>query len=404
MKILYLCPDLGISLEGHKGASAHVRDLVRAFSILGHEVRVIASSNGVKTDIGAEIIPITVSDIYNTISLDNSSRIIRALGHLWNNVTLEKLLGYILKDFKPDILYERYSPFGVAGVVLAKNNGIPHILEVNAPLAWEGKQFRKQALQDVAEELEQIVLNMTSLIVTVSKTMRDILMDYGVSNSRIVVVPNGVDPRNFSSEGPVYNLHSQNKFVIGFVGSMKSWHGIDLLAKAFRELSSDPNFHLLLVGDGSMMKVMYSLRDEFPDRVTLTGAVPHNEVPSYIRSMDVAVAPYPKFDNFYFSPLKILEYMSVGRAVVAAEIGQIKELIKDGKTGFLVPPGDSILLAETIKKLYTNRELCSSVGRQAAAEVKRAHTWTHRASDIINIVKNVNAMSETGDRIYDSYF
>jgi glycosyltransferase involved in cell wall biosynthesis len=401
MKILYLCPDLGIHLEGHKGASAHVRDLVKAFTNLGHEVEVIALSNGVNNGLNSKITPLTVSILYERLSSDDPSPILRALRHIWNNVTVEKLLDGVLNDFNPDILYERYSPFGVTGVVMANKTGIPHVLEVNAPLAWEGKQFRKQALADVAEELEQIILKMTSLIITVSKTMRDILIDYGVPGSRIAVVPNGVDVNNFNCDDTLDSKNSRDKFVIGFVGSMKSWHGIDILANAFRELSFDPSFHLLVVGDGSMGKVIRVLRDEFPDRITLTGAVPHNEVASHIRSMDLAVAPYPKLDNFYFSPLKILEYMAVGKAVVAAEIGQIKELIDHGRTGFLVPPGDYISLANTIKNLHANKELCYSVGRQAADEVKREHTWNHRASDIINIINNINTAAVRGDLIID---
>jgi glycosyltransferase involved in cell wall biosynthesis len=401
MRILYLCPDLGIPIEGHKGASAHVRDLVKAFKNLGHEVEVIASSNGNNNGFNAKIIPIKVSNLYESLSSDNTSHILRALRHIWNNVTVEKLLDEVLSDFNPDIIYERYSPFGVSGVVMANNNGIPHVLEVNAPLVWEGKQFRKQALVNVAEELEQIVLKKTSLIITVSNTLHDILINYGVPDSRIAVIPNGVDVTNFTFDDTVCSNNSRDKFVIGFVGSMKSWHGIDILADAFRELSFDPSYNLLVVGDGLMLKVMRGLRDEFPGRVTLTGAVPHNEVPSYIRSMDIAVAPYPNFDNFYFSPLKILEYMAVGKAVVAAEIGQIKELIDHGRTGFLVPPGDSISLADAIKHLHANRELCHSVGLQAADEVKSKHTWSHRASDIINIINNLNAPVEIGELTHD---
>lgn len=401
MKILYLCPDLGISLEGYKGASAHVRDLVTAFSTLGHDVKIIASSKGFDNGLNAQIIPITVSNLYESLSeSENPSRILRALRHVWNNITVENLLYDVLSVFKPDFIYERYSPFGITGVVMANNYEIPHILEVNAPLAWEGQRYRKQALADVAEELEQIALKMTSLIITVSNNLRDILINYGIPVSKIAVVPNGVDVNNFFSEDALGVNNTSDEFVIGFVGSMKSWHGIDILANAFRELSSDPRYNLLIVGDGSMLKVMRVLRDEFPNRVTLTGAVPHDRVASFIRAMDIAVAPYPNLDNFYFSPLKILEYMAVGKAVVAAEVGQIKELIDHGRTGFLVPPGDHVVLSNTIKYLQTNRELCHSLGINAAKEVINKHTWTHRASDILSIVKNMEAKAEKGDLVY----
>ena len=122
----------------------------------------------------------------------------------------------------------------------------------------------------------------------------------------------------------------------------------------------------------------------------MVGAVHPAEVPSFIRAMDVAVAPYPPQERFYFSPLKLLEYMATGRAVVASRIGQLAELIRDANTGLLVPPGDAAALAGAVRRLATDESLRRRLGAQAAVEARHAHTWAQRASEIVDLVQNVH--------------
>ncbi len=387
VRICYLCADLGISLGGHKGASAHVRGLVRALTVLGHEVLVITPPTDGDVDIGVPVVPVPVPEILDAISSDGRSPLVRALRHLWNNVAVEQVLRDVLPGYRPDLLYERYSPFGVAGGIMAKRMGVPHVLEVNAPLAWEGGRYRRQALQEAAEALEQMAFTSPSLIVTVSRELREHLLAAGVMASKVVVVPNGVDVDLFTPQGQAYRQGLEGKVVIGFVGSLKAWHGVDILVEAFRQLAADPCFHLLIVGDGPEAKVFHALAEEFSGRVTLVGAVPQAKVPAYMRAMDVAVAPYPPLEGFYFSPLKVLEYMAAGRAIVAARIGQISDLIRDGKTGLLVSPGDAQALVEAVETLGADEGLRHALGTASAAEARCAHSWTQRAALILDLAK-----------------
>jgi glycosyltransferase involved in cell wall biosynthesis len=179
-----------------------------------------------------------------------------------------------------------------------------------------------------------------------------------------------------------------DKFVVGFVGSLKPWHGIEILADAFLRLASDQRFHLLVVGDGPSANVLEKLERELPERVTRTGAVMHEDVVQYMHAMDVAVAPYPPLSKFYFSPLKILEYMAAGRAVVASDIGQLRYLIRDGETGILLPPGDSNALADVLQSLIESRDRCLQLGLAAATEAREHHTWSKRAAEILERVEN----------------
>lgn len=378
MKICYLCQDLGIPLDGQKGACAHVRGFIRALKNSGHEVRVV--TGGTLTDAGLDVpvVEIPIPALFEGLNRKDNPRMTRALKHLWHNVGVERALADAIDQCRPDVVYERYSPFGVTGGILCQQKKIRHILEVNALLSQEGNVYRKQALPELFDFLEMNAFKNTNLIVTVSQQLRSMLIDSGVESSKIITITNGVDTQMFKAEGPAMREGLKEKMIIGFVGSLKPWHGLDMLADAFRQLACDPRYHLLIVGDGPLRRIFDALDKELPGRVTVTGGISHNDVPPYIRAMDIAVAPYPKMEQFYFSPLKVLEYMATGRAVVASRIGQLNELVRHGESGWLVEPGDVCAFIEAIRTLAENDHLRYSLGKQAAFEVQENHTWRQR--------------------------
>jgi len=388
MKICYLSSDLGIALDGSKGASAHIRGFVRALKQLGHEVVLVTSSADGDAGLGMPVRVIPRPDFLSGLPMESHRRMVRALSHTSNNVMAEAVVKEVLDEFQPDLIYERYSPFAVAGGIVAGQKKAPHILEVNALLSSEGKTYRKQALGEVIEVLELVAFEHTSSIVAVSDQLRESLVALGVSPQKITVVPNGVDEMFFApAQGPSGRADS-DRVTIGFVGSLKRWHGIEFLADCFRELSRNPVYHLLVVGDGPERKRLERLAEELSGRVTLAGAVRHEEVPRYLAAVDVAVAPYPKLETFYFSPLKILEYMAAGKAVVATETGQVKDLIEPERTGLLAPPGDQQCFVNLVERLSNDRLLRERLGKSAAEEARRLHTWRHRAGFIMEKVAN----------------
>ena len=389
MRIVYLCSDLGIPVGGRKGASAHVSGLVRAFRALGHDVSIVASR--MEETLGVPLRLLRVPEIVETVKSRGDLRVARALGHLWNNVAVEEALRDLLSDGRADLLYERYSPFGVAGSLVAPRFGVPHILEVNAPLAWEGKEYRKQALDEAAIFIERAALDGASLILAVSRELGEALVSAGAERSKVEVLPNGVDVDLFRPDGPSRRAGLEGKLVVGFVGSLKRWHGIDVLAAGFRRVASNPRLHLLVLGSGPVAKEIDDLALELPGRVTRVDAVPHQEVPEYLRAMDLAVAPYPALERFYFSPLKVLEYMAAGRAIIAARIGQVSELLRHEDTGILIEPGDPEALARAIERLAADEELRLSLGRAASVEARGAHPWTERAGRIIELARGLRS-------------
>jgi len=360
---------------------------VNAYVELGHEVLVLAGNASGENRIRARVHPLTAPMITEEVLANTPRPVARALGHLWGNVVVEQSLESVSAGFQPDLLYERYSPFAAAGGWTARRLGIPHVLEVNAPLAWEGKTYRKQALSEAADALETATLSAASRIVVVSRELGAALQEGGVPAGKIHVVPNGVDISLFRPEGDVSPHDLEAEIVIGFVGSLKPWHGLEILAAAFERLArDDPRFHLLVVGNGPEAGCVSDLAERHRGRVTHVPEVFHEEVPSYLRRMDLAVAPYPAIEGFYYSPLKVLEYLATGRAVVASAIGQLETLLEPGVTGILVPPGNPEALASELRRLADHPEERRALGRAASEVARRHHRWEERASGILQWV------------------
>jgi len=387
MKIAYINPDLGIRIEGEKGAAAHMRGLIATFESAGHDVDYAAPT----ADTQPDAIFAPEPGLFEGLPAVSNKRVTRALRHIWANAGVEQALLKAFGAAPPDLIYERYGPFAVAGGIVAKALGIPHILEVNSPLAREGAQYRNQALGDAAEALELCAFENTGAIVAVSDELKSELIEYGVPAQRIHVIPNGVNCDMFSPSGPKEVLPEISGPTFGFVGGLRPWHGIADMVTAFRSVAERLNARLLVIGDGPERTHIEDLTRDLPERVIHMGAVSHNRIPPLMRTVDIALAPYPTLDRFYYSPLKILEYMAAGRAVIASDIGQVGQLISDGKTGRLVPSGNPDELARVMLELGSDPHECSRLGNAAARVAKTEHDWSQRAEQIIRIARSLTS-------------
>ncbi len=405
MKILYLCID-GIDIAGKSGGAIHVCSFVRALSEIGHEVSVVcscaSSPASLRTDLHARVYPAARTpwnhSLSHAIAAGN-----RALGRptrhnpdavrVLHNFTFLKVAADAARELDPDFIYERYTLWGLAGLRLAKARSIPIVLEVNAPLAYEQKRYRAGlTCPPLAGWVERGIWRKGDLVVAVSESLRRHLQKAGVTPAHIRVLPNAVDTRLFRLDldsGPVrkrFNL--DGRFVIGFVGAFRPWHGVDLLLEGFRELHrGDPWTHLLLIGEGPLRSQYEEQvrKMNLQEAVTFAGGVAHEDVPRYLAAMDVAVAPYPAMEDFYYSPLKLFEYMAAGRAVVASRVGQVAEVVVDGVTGMLFEPGDRAGLVSCIRRLRGDAALRSELGTKAKAACSE-HTWNQNAARVIDWV------------------
>jgi glycosyltransferase involved in cell wall biosynthesis len=403
VKILYLCIDPGIDLTAQSGGAIHIRAFVHALADLGHQVTVVCSTvssrGDIEADLHATVRPASLAGWNRAVARATQAAnwLVGRLGRehpdfvrALHNLRFARIAQAAAREVAPDFIYERYSLWGIAGQWLARTRGTPLVLEVNAPLVYEQQHYRGLAFSTLARRIERLIWQRADLVFVVSEVLRRHLENAGVPAERVLVLPNAVDPSLFRADVDATPLRRrlklEGRFVVGFVGTFKPWHGIDLLASAFRDLRQiDPSMHLLLVGDGPLRP---SLEEEvvkagLREAVTFTGHVPHKEMPQYLAAMDVALAPYPALDELYYSPLKLFEYMVTGRAVVASRAGQVAELVVDGETGLLFEPGDRRGLVECVLRLRRDATLRQELGRRAS-EACRACTWSSNAARVVH--------------------
>ena len=286
----------------------------------------------------------------------------------------------VARLFGADAIYERYALFGGAGVAAAATLGIPHVLEVNAPLREEASRFRTLPHPEVAADIERAVFGGTNRILAVSHPLQRWLESEGVEPERIEVVPNAVAPSRIGKR----HSRDDRDLVLGFCGSLKPWHGVEVLLEACASaFAQEPDLRLEVIGSGPLEHLVESA-DLPAGRLRAFGALPHADALERLRSWDVGVAPYLPLDDFYFSPLKVLEYMAVGLCPVASDLGDLPALLDGGDRGLLVPAGDARSLASAFLELARDRDRAAEIGERAREFVLDAHTWEKNARVVLD--------------------
>jgi glycosyltransferase involved in cell wall biosynthesis len=380
MHVAYVCADQGVPVFGRKGASIHVQEVVRALIAQGADVELFAASLGQDMPDGLEAVPVHRLPVAS--GPDGASREQQAL-------RANEHLARALDQQAPfDLIYERYSLWSFAGMELAREIGVPGLLEVNAPLIEEQADYRGLVDRQAAEEVAARAFGAATALVAVSQEVGRYLERYPDARGRVHVVPNGVNLERFPPRPAASYDRRHTAFTIAFVGSLKPWHGVPILVEAFAALHlQSPGARLMIVGEGPEHDKLAGdvCRRRLADAVHFTGWVPPSDLPALLASVDVAVAPYPELPHFYFSPLKVYEYMAAGLPVVASRVGQIAELIEDEVNGLLCPPGDASALAEAIDRLRREPEMRRRLGRAARVTISRDYTWDAIARRILSV-------------------
>jgi len=379
MRIAYVCADPGVPVFGSKGASNHVQAMLRAFGRLGHEVTLFARRTGGSPPDGlllAELVELGRPPAEARAGADRERWLFGA------NETLARLLA----EAGPfDLVYERHALFSFSAMESARAAGVPALLEVNAPLVEEQARHRSLANRPLAEAAARRAWNAAHATLAVSSSLACWLQERVDAPERVHVVPNGVDLARFEFAGQP--APDRRPVTVGFVGSLRPWHGLDTLADAFAAVhASEPNTQLHIVGDGPGREDLAARLDRLgvSEAAHFLGAVAPERVPAAVHAFDVAVAPYPPLDDFYFSPLKLYEYMAAGRPVVASAIGQVCEVIEHERDGLLVPPGNAEAAAGAILRLVHDGSLRERLSLAASAKM-RGHDWLDVARRVLEL-------------------
>jgi glycosyltransferase involved in cell wall biosynthesis len=376
MKILYHHRTMGDGAEG-----IHIREIVSALRSLGHEVRVVAlagdptQSAALRSSGAAKLRRVIPSAAYEIAEI------------AYNMVGYRRLMEAI-RQFSPDVIYDRYNSYSTAALKAARRARLPLLLEVNAPIAYERSVYEHLPLKfpRLATRYERTIFAGADRIFVVSTPLKAHLTGaLAVDPQKIVVLPNAADPDVFTPvDGSVVRRRYaiEDRFVIGFVGILRPWHGLDLLLDAFATFRQRwPTGHLLIVGDGPVQEALESSVRErrLESWVTFTGRLQQHDVVAHVAAMDVTVSPRA---TFYASPMKILEYMSMGKPVVAPDMDNIRDIIDHGGSGWLFPPEDLTHLVKALETLAHDEQLRRDLGRCGRRRVLEQFNWRGNARRI----------------------
>jgi glycosyltransferase involved in cell wall biosynthesis len=383
-RVAYISADLGVPVFGRKGCSIHVQEVIRAFRSMGMEIDLFAARPEGTPPSGLKSVV-----LHELPAAAGSDRAAREQAALVANDVLQAVLE---REGPFDMVYERYSLWSFAGMEYARAAQVPGLLEVNAPLIEEQAQHRGLVDRASALQVAKRVFASADVLIAVSDAVKSYLEQYPAAAGRVHVIANGVNPNRFPLDLPPSWPRLAGTFTVGFIGTLKPWHGLATLAEAFALFHrANPKSCLLIVGDGPE-------RERFQEDLAargvreaayFTGSVAPEEVPGLLASMDVGVAPYPSSQGFYFSPLKVYEYLAAGLPVVASSIGQLADLIEDGVNGLLCPPGDAVALSGALARLSCDLAWRQRLGQAARAIVLRRHTWDRVVQRIVGLAESV---------------
>ncbi len=302
-------------------------------------------------------------------------------GPLFHKFSRYELLRFLSKI---DILYVKatgriiWDSLSILKIV--KGYKIPLIWEVHSPPDFMGKsrffingEMRWRMLSGLVNEA-----------ICISEEMGKYLkQNIGIRN--INVIPNGSDPLMFSPDRKRLNIYphlNRNNIKILWVGSMGySWHGVDIIHKiAKRFLNINKNVNFILIGKKSNTKVTCA------KNMTIFKEIPYFSIPAYIASSDICLCLYNSQTDhkigFHFSPLKLFDYMSCAKPIIASAMGQIERVIRNGENGFLTDNSvDDII--KKILFLIDNKDEAEKVGKKAREDVLNYYNWERAAKQVL---------------------
>ena len=396
MKILYYSAHPQLNLSSKSGYGTHMREMIKAFRSLGHEVETLIMG-------GEEVQTPTTSP--NQVSQSGIKTLIKGLipSILWSSAKdfklvkfdqqAKKILQQKVEAYQPDMIYERSAYLQTSGVEIARSYQTPHVMEINSPHLEEIKTFQGGSLYaNKAFLAEKLQLESSDILLPVSSALKTKLSEvHEVPLPKFEVIPNAIDLEKLAfSTSEVDKIKEQyqldNQLVIGFVGSIFPWHGLDKLINAFSTAKLE-SAKLLIVGDGEILSDLKELAKEkgVADSVIFTGKVSHTEVFNHIECMDITVMVD---SNWYGSPVKIFEYGGMNKAIIAPDNIPVRDVMEPQKDGLLIKPNATDII-QAIKKLADDPALRIQMAASFYQKVLSQHQWKHNAEKVIQRVEEI---------------
>ena len=301
---------------------------------------------------------------------------------------LERRVTTAIGEFSPAVVHA-CSPMlvGIPALRAARRAGLPLVYELRDlwenPSVDRGKLTEGSPLYRAAQAFENYVLARADVLVTICQTLKDAIVPRA-GGMPVVVVDNGVDVDEFTPRPRREDLVAKHglggKRVVAYLGTFQPYEGVELLLRALPAIAASvPDVHLLVVGGGGEQPKLVELARSLglEGRVTFTGRVPHEEVVDLFPLADLFV--YPRLltrTTALTTPLKPLEAMAMGRAVLVSDIPPMRELVaRPGETGLLFAPGDSADLARAVAAALSDPEALARIGEAGRAYAREARAW-----------------------------
>ncbi|NQU25304.1 MAG: glycosyltransferase, exosortase A system-associated [Candidatus Nealsonbacteria bacterium] len=383
MKILHVLNHSVPHLDGYcvRGAS-----IVRFQREIGLEPVVV-------TSLHQEPVPTepmeTIDDVRYYRTLPHNETQLPVLHELAAIRRLRRRILEVADRERPDVIHA-HSPclWGHAAAAAARRLRLPLVYEIRG--IWEDAavdlgRLRETALKyRISRMLETRVARRADVVVAIADRLIAEFAGRGVDRRKMFLVPNGVSVKDFEDVEPASNAQLKEKLgingcvAVGYIGSLYPWEGVDDLIRAVPEiLRRQPNTKFVIVGRGEQEQLLRKLTDELSleSHVCLVGGVPHDEVADYYGILDVLVYPRRSSRNTELvTPLKPLEAMAMGKALLASDVGGLRELLADG-AGLLHRPGDCDDLAEKCALMIGAPEKRKTLGDEARRAVLAKRDW-----------------------------
>lgn len=400
MRILHVL-DHGLPLQS--GYTFRTRAILKAQIARGWSVAAVTGPRHGEAGVIAEIVD--GLDFYRT---DPPRALPSPLGELAEIQAFSRRIARVVDDFKPDLLHA-HSPVlcALAALRVARRRKLPMLYEIRA--FWEdaavgnGTDREGSMRYRATRALESWAVGQVDAVAVICEGLRADLVARGVDPARIMVSPNGVDMGLFGKpvlpDKPLaQQLGLKGKDVIGFIGSFYDYEGLDDLIAAMPHLvRARPNTHLLLVGGGPMeasLRAQAALTS-VAGHIHFTGRVPHTQVDRYYSLIDILAYPRKKMRlTDLVTPLKPLEAMAQRKLVAASDVGGHRELIRDGETGTLFPPGNPVAMAAALSAMLENRDGWYARRDRARAFVDSERNW---AANVARYVPVYQKLIESAD-------
>lgn len=372
-------------IASRDGQSVHIEEMVAALRRLGHEPILVGPAGLMASGFGGS------SRLVDRAKRALPAVLYEVLEIAYNAAAFLRLWAAVRRH-RPDVIYERFSLFLFAGVWLRRLGGPPLLLEVNSPLFEERRDNERLRLRRAGRWAQRVTWHRADHVLPVTAVLARIVGAYGVPSRRITVIPNGIDPRRFGTVPDTAAAQAAlgipaGRVVLGFAGFVRGWNAVHHLIDFAAGMAGQFDLHVLVVGDGPARSDLleHARARGVADRLTITGIVARDAVARHVAAFDIAVLPGL---TPYSSPLKLFEYLQLGRAIVAPDTENIREILTDGQDALLFDPARAEALDAALCRLCLDAALRARLGVAARDTiVARGLTWDRNAERVVGIAQ-----------------